>query len=401
MHACSYNARSSVVHMSFSGDFGGREKVAAWLCRAISLEGVSSQLFLIVEERAGKSRNNNLMNALGCFLCMCTVFRTNSRFSLQLVFELDAALRSSNVTIIHCHCYKSLFYALLLKSIRRFSGIVVYTLHGVELSSGFRSSLIRKFHSLALRYSDGIVGCSNEILTRYLPSMWHGKQKAIVNAITLPSCGLQGLATQKRQIRNTVFKRFGCDPSLPLVLNVGRLCHQKNFSLFLRLVHRFANDCHGRRVANFLIVGDGELRAVLELEALHLGVKDHVSFVGFVTDIDNLYVCADLVVQTSTWEGTPMCLLEARSFGLPVVAPLVGGNVDVVRDGIDGGLFGVEDLERLYHLTETYIRDPELRNLHGKLAFEHTGQEFDPSRWAQSHIQFYKEIFSHSRGVVL
>ena len=387
-----YLGRDSVVHMSFSGDFGGREKVAAWLCRAISSEGVSCRLFMVLEERAGKDRNANLIHALGDSLDFYTMFKTDSRFSISLAIDLAKALSSVRATVLHCHCYKSLFYALLLKFFGRFSGVVVYTLHGIELPSGIGPSFIRGFQSLGLRYSDGVIGCSREVLARSLSKGWRGRKKAIINAISLPPGGYEAVSMRKSELRDAACRRFGLNPLRPLVLNIGRLCPQKNFSLFLRLIQCFMDKGPEIPATNFLIVGDGELRDELESEAQRLGVRDKVCFVGFVTDMDALYVGADLVVQTSTWEGTPMCLLEARSYGLPVVAPAVGGNVDVVRDGIDGALYSAGDLDQLSRKTAAYLCDPELRQAHGRLAFEHTGREFDPAHWARLHLQFYDEM---------
>ena len=58
-----------------------------------------------------------------------------------------------------------------------------------------------------------------------------------------------------------------------------------------------------------------------------------VRFVGHVDDPAALLGLADCMVQTSTWEGLPLTLLEALSLGVPVVATAVDGVQDVVPAG--------------------------------------------------------------------
>ncbi|HLG55916.1 MAG TPA: glycosyltransferase [Vicinamibacterales bacterium] len=123
-----------------------------------------------------------------------------------------------------------------------------------------------------------------------------------------------------------------------LVGTVGRLAHEKDHKLFLRVLgeaRRVYPNVHG------VIVGDGPLRAELEAYAAGLGLADAVSFLGERKDAVRLMAGLDLFVLPSIIEGFPNALLEAVFLGIPSIATRVGGCPDVLDD--PGLTFGVGD----------------------------------------------------------
>jgi len=365
--------------------------VAVGLCRSLRDIGQDCLLYIVIEERAGDKRNENLMRSLGDVGSFGQIRKTRCRFSPRLLFDLAANFREQGVRILHCHCYKALFYAVLMRTLGFFDGAVVYTLHGLILPKGVMPSVIRGFQMLGLRTADGVIGCSREVLASSFPDPGGVKTAAIINAIELPAGDFTALQAGKTKARKELIKRYDLDPEGLVVINVGRLSSQKNFPLYLQLIQRdMSMDPDSR--ANYLIVGNGELQADLEAIAEKLGIRHRVVFTGFVSDMDSVYLGADLLIQTSTWEGTPMCLLEARAYGLPVIAPAVGGNIDVVTSGKDGLLYPVGDADSLMAAFAEYCRDAALRQNHGQAAYEQTGTEFGMRDWALRHMDFYSVL---------
>lgn len=381
----------AIAHVTFSGDFGGREKVALELCRSLRELGQESLLFVVIEERAGKKRNQNLLESLGDYSRFGQSFSTRSRFSPRLMFRLSRSFRDQGVRIVHCHCYKSLYYAVMMRLMGILDAFIVYTLHGLILPSGVMASLIRGCQRIGLRMADGVIGCSREVLATSFPNPNGVKTAAIINAIELPADNYAALQATKSQARDELVKRYSLDPHGLIVINVGRICPQKNYAMYLDLIQKNLADNPSSHT-NYLIVGDGELQSELEAKADLLGLRSRLVFTGFVSDMDTVYRGADMLVQTSIWEGTPMCLLEARSYGLPVVAPAVGGNVDVVESGRDGFLYPVSDMGALMNHYASYVTNPELRQSHGKAAFERIGNEFGTREWALKHLDFYEGL---------
>lgn len=123
------------------------------------------------------------------------------------------------------------------------------------------------------------------------------------------------------------------DPSLRVVLAVGRLVPQKDFDT---LLHAFARAKLGDDV-RLIVCGEGPLRQDLETTVERCGLTERVDLPGFVANPYAEMAAADLFVLSSRWEGSPGVLIEAMSCGAPVVATDCPSGP---RQILDGGRFG-------------------------------------------------------------
>jgi glycosyltransferase involved in cell wall biosynthesis len=89
-----------------------------------------------------------------------------------------------------------------------------------------------------------------------------------------------------------------------------------------------------------------------------------------------LYAAADILVQTSAWEGLPLSVLEAMSAGLPVVAYDVGGLREQVEDGVTGHLVPCGQLEWLADRITALAYDETIRLRMGSAGRARAGQRF-------------------------
>jgi glycosyltransferase involved in cell wall biosynthesis len=87
---------------------------------------------------------------------------------------------------------------------------------------------------------------------------------------------------------------------------------------------------------DLLLVGDGPLRGELETLTERLGISGRVRFLGLRSDVADLLRVVDVFALTSVSEAASLTLLEAMASRLPVVVTAVGGNPEVVRDGVEG-----------------------------------------------------------------
>jgi glycosyltransferase involved in cell wall biosynthesis len=148
----------------------------------------------------------------------------------------------------------------------------------------------------------------------------------------------------------------GTSEAAPLIGVVGRLVPIKDIATFLAAAARVLAE---RKDARFAVVGDGELRLVLERRAAELGLGPAVRFHGWRTDLEAVYADLDVVVNSSRNEGTPVALIEALAAGRSVVATAVGGTPDLLARGAHGALVPPGDPEALAAAILDALSHPE------------------------------------------
>lgn len=141
-----------------------------------------------------------------------------------------------------------------------------------------------------------------------------------------------------REARSKLDALWGCPPGRR-ILTVGALKAAKNHRL---LVEAFAN--MQDPAARLMLLGQGEGEAALRDFVSALGIRDRVIFAGFQLDPTPFYATADLFVLSSDYEGLPTVLIEALSFGLPVVSTdCPSGPSEILENGRFGRLVPVGD----------------------------------------------------------
>jgi glycosyltransferase involved in cell wall biosynthesis len=147
----------------------------------------------------------------------------------------------------------------------------------------------------------------------------------------------------------------------------------------------------------FVLAGDGDGRPQFEEQAARLGVQQNFSFLGRRSDIPELLASCDIAVLPSRAEGLPNAVLEYMAAGLPTIASRVGGNSELVEDGVTGLLVRSEDDEALSAALLRLLRDPELaRRLAtngNRLAVEHYSFE----RLVREVEELYTELLDRRK----
>lgn len=242
---------------------------------------------------------------------------------------------------------------------------LVTSWYGVELR-WVQSSLpwLRGFVRWALRISDAVVAISS-YTAREIARF--AKVPVQVIPYTLPFVESESNA---RVRRGTRFQ----------VLFVGRLVERKGVTHLIDAVRRLPAELHARLV----VIGDGPERPALEAQAREAGMGTQVEIRGRVSDAElrGTYAGSDALVLPSILdargdtEGLGVVLLEAMSYGVPVVASDIGGITDIVENESSGLLVPPGDPARLAQALERLARDPALASRLGSAGAERVRSAF-------------------------
>ncbi len=180
----------------------------------------------------------------------------------------------------------------------------------------------------------------------------------------------------------------GIPVDVPLVLLIARLVPIKRVDRFLRVARLVAD----RSDATFAVAGDGELGDELRSSDAARALGDRLTWLGFEGDVAPALFGADVVVQTSDNEGTPVSLIEAHAASRPVVSTRVGGVAAVVRDGISGHLVAAEDESGFAAAVDGLLDAPARAAEFGREGRAHVRSTFTLDRLVRDVDRLYRDL---------
>lgn len=214
---------------------------------------------------------------------------------------------------------------------------LVCTSHGGDLF-GLRGALPSRIKRWVLQRSHAVTVVSH-YMREYLDETLQPR-----NAVEVMSMGVD--------LQNRFVPVDGVARRADEVVFVGRLVEKKGVTYLLRAIARVQSRLPRLQVR---IVGDGPLRAGLEAEAAALGITDHVTFMGAVTQdrLPALYSAAavavvpSVVTRSGDQEGLGLVTVEALGCGCAVIASDLPAIRDVITPGENGLLVPPEDVDAL------------------------------------------------------
>jgi glycosyltransferase involved in cell wall biosynthesis len=286
---------------------------------------------------------------------------------------LAAVLRELQCDVVHTH----MFWANLYGSVAaRMAGVpvVITTEHGENRwKHGYHRWLERAVISprTDLRYC-----VSRSILEqrRDRDGVPASKLRLIGNGTPVP-------APRQRSGANT--------PGL--IGAVGRFVRQKNYPLLLDAVAELRRRGYAPRVC---LLGDGPEMAALRDRIARLDLEPLVDMPGMDTNTDRWYRRFDYYVSSSDEEGQPVALLEAMSYGLPIVATDVGAISATLADGRDGLVVPRGDAAALADALARFLDDGELADRCGVAARRRVIEEFSIDAIAQKYLAGYRQALA-------
>ena len=287
--------------------------------------------------------------------------------------------------IVHSHMVHA---NLLTRLARRFTTMPVQisTLHNLEESSRWRY--------VAYRLTDRWCDLSTNVCAAGVEEYVRAGAVPPHKIIQVPN----GLDVSRFEhddaVRSSVRDAQGAQERFVWIA-VGRLEAPKDYRTLLDAIAMLQRDQPD--MFDLWIVGDGSLRTDVEAWRTGLGSCQHrVHLLLDRDDVPKLLSAADGYVMSSSSEGLPLVLLEAASASLPIVATDVGGNREVVVDGVNGWLCAPRQAAALAARMAQVMRAPAAeRGAMGIAGRRHVETTYDITRVVSRWEQVYASMDPH------
>ena len=278
--------------------------------------------------------------------------------------------RGRSLDIVHAHNFVPAYYAAAAMLGLRPRPALVGTCH--DMGHRLDNRRLRWLFRWSLRHMARVAMVGRQVLERYLASGMVSATKARTVQNGIPLDRFAEFPGRRESAR----RRLGLTEEAVVIGCVGRLVPLKNHRAMIDVLPALRERFPALQL---VLVGAGPLEAELRSLAERLGLIDAVMFVGECPDAAPLLPAFDVYAQPSTTEGLSIALLEACASALAIVATRVGGNPDVIADGVTGCLVPVNDPAALQRALAGLLDEPQRRRSLGQAA----------ARWAQQHASVH------------
>jgi len=292
--------------------------------------------------------------------------------------QLRRIIRTWKPDIIHAHMFHAIFLSRLARSISTRAPLISTT-HNFAPESSLRRFLYRLTDLLGtITTNVSQVGSHQYVNQGAVPPT---RMRYVPNGIDLTQFTAEPESRDRKRLNLGLGEGFAW-------LAVGRLISLKDYPT---MIEAFAELKVTHGGSTLLIVGSGEHEAALRGFAKAQLSPESIRFLGKRTDVSELMAASDAYVMSSSSEGLALVLLEAAAARLPIVATDVGGNSEIVQDGISGFLVPAKSPQALARAMATIeaLSESERRGLGGK------GREHVATNYAITHVtQLWLDLYA-------
>jgi len=281
------------------------------------------------------------------------------------------------IDIVHIHggniiSFKRKFY--YIKVVRLFECKIIFHHHGGALIDQYSTASKKWKNRIKKTFEDvELVICLSENWRNSILDIAPATNiEVIPNSVKLPE-------VYNKKINNNVKLTF-----------LGLIGENKGVFDLLKVVKRLVNE---GIIAKLYIGGNGETpRLYREIEKL--GIGNNVKYLGWISEEerDSLFKKTDVFILPSYSECFPMSILEAMSYGIPVISTYAGGIPELVSDGETGFLIGPGDIDALYEKLNYLIQNGKLRKRFGEKGRQVVSSRYNSDFITKQIDQIYNSL---------
>lgn len=282
--------------------------------------------------------------------------------------------------IIHSHGYATMLAAYVGGSLAKCTNIINGE-HGTLYHSSKKDILIQRFLFNRMKFNLSVSQVLKETICG-IYSVSESKFKTIIN-------GVDTIKFNSQDILLDLKNELQLSSEQMIIGSIGRLVEVKNYPSLIKAMSIVIKEIPNTRL---LIAGEGPERKTLESLISKLKLNDNVVLLGRRDDVSDLMKLYDIFVLPSYSEGLSNTLLESMASGTPVVASNVGGNSEIVAEGLSGYLYPSDDSQALAEILIELIKDQAKRNKLGLNARRHIEDNFSIASMVNNYESAYKTL---------
>ena len=258
-----------------------------------------------------------------------------------------------DIKIIHCNTPIGGVIGRLCG--KKYGKKVIYTVHGFHFYKGaplVNRTIFKWIEQWMARYTDILITINKED--------YEAAQKFTLKkggrTVYVPGIGINSKVFDSIVVDKVAKKQeIGVPADAHLCLGVGDLNDNKNVVTMIKAVTKSPATVH------LALCGFGPLEGQLRDLCKSLNVEDRVHFLGFRTDVSELYKASDFLFMASKREGLPRTTMEAMCAGIPCLCSKIRGNTDLIDEGKGGFLVPPLDADGFAEAIKRLIENPVLR----------------------------------------
>ncbi|MCL8535268.1 glycosyltransferase family 4 protein [Chryseobacterium gallinarum] len=264
--------------------------------------------------------------------------------------QLKKIISEENYALINCHTpMASVITRLAKKNITNSYTKLIYTAHGFHFYSGapfINWLLYYPVEKYLTQYTDAIITINTEDYDRirkegsknceYFIVPGVGVNKKKFHAVTL---------NEKLELR----KKNNFPENTVILIYAAEFIARKNHNFIIDIVNRNLEKFKNIKI---LFAGKGELDTELRNKVQKNGLGNIIEFLGFRTDIDEIYKMSDYGLSSSLQEGLPINVVEEMLCGLPVIATKERGHNELIDNRYNGFQFTINSENEFIEIIE-------------------------------------------------
>ncbi len=352
---------------------GGAEKQIYELAKGLDK---SRYTVTVVSLNCYGQASRSLIESAGCRLEIFRVVRIYGLTGLIQGFKFFGFLRENRVDILQTYHFSSDIWGTFWGKL---AGVPVIISNRRDMGFWRRGLHVGAYRWVNRRVKK-IVGNARSIRTLVMneEGVPEDKIEIIYNGVDLPQDRVAGFSPD-----------FFKEPGDILIMHVANLKPVKGHTYLLKAFAAVAKEFPNAKLA---LIGKDEFNGSLQSQVESLGIKDKVFFLGKRDDVQQLLSLADICVLPSLSEGMSNAILEYMSAGKPVVATNVGGNPELVQDGVNGLLVEKEDADAIKNALLVLIRDKAKCQAMGNAGLARVKAEFSMAAMVGRYDRLFNDL---------